>query len=162
FGFVPMFGAPTKQLVIKSYSGGAHCCESALIADLLPKFRVLFNSDEYRLNFIGTGGRDSNGALDFCMRNETWAYFPADHAHSPSVAAYFRYDSGTGRYIPDVELRASELTALRKQMSEIRGWNRGEQVSGDARGQFSDEGYYRQRVLEVTLKYIYGGEPEAG
>jgi TonB family protein len=44
-GFFPLFKNENReQLIVRIWSGGAHCCDTYWIADLLPEFRILYRS----------------------------------------------------------------------------------------------------------------------
>jgi len=150
----PLTASAGRQLVIKSYSGGAHCCESMLIADPAPSFRVLFRSTDYNLNFISFDGRDERGAARFCMENEAWDHFPDNHADSPFVLACFHYEPSSAAYVPNRNLSPERLKRIDREIAEVH-------APPAASGKWS-EAVHRKRILDVTLAWIYAGRSSDG
>src|ERR1043166_3271297 len=56
YGTIDLLGTKTLQLVIFTYSGGAHCCYDYAIYDLKPNLRLIYDSTNYNsANDIGDG-----------------------------------------------------------------------------------------------------------
>ena len=47
---VDLLNAQSKQLLLRMYTGGNHCCDIIRIYDLGPRLRLLFRSSDYDLN----------------------------------------------------------------------------------------------------------------
>ena len=103
YGFFNFLGGGASQLVIHSYSGGAHCCDDYYIYNLGPKFRELYMSGNYDSgNEIGNElmpiDIDDDGIFEFQQRVMAFDYFRSSHADSVFPLAIFAYDPKKGRY----------------------------------------------------------------
>lgn len=97
FGLFNFLGGRDKQLIVHTYSGGAHCCYDYMIYDLSPGFRKIYDSRKYdAANDIGNElfpeDMDGDGVYEF--RRDVMAYdsFHASHADSVFPPAIFEYD----------------------------------------------------------------------
>ena len=53
FGLFSLLGGTSKQLVILQYTGGAHCCWTYRIYDFHPNLHVIFDDENYGLDYLG-------------------------------------------------------------------------------------------------------------
>ncbi|HEY7183241.1 MAG TPA: hypothetical protein VIC84_17545 [Blastocatellia bacterium] len=158
-GLFNFLGGQSKQLIVEGYSGGAHCCMDYRIIDLSPKYRVLYDSNEWR---VGSGltpvDLDKDGVFEFIQSVMTFDYFYVSHARSPFPKAIFKYDLKTGKYLPANNLFPDEVAQdLDKDMAEVA------QFKQDPEG---SDAYEREEyvaaALRTLLKYVYSGrEPQA-
>ncbi len=103
YGFFNFLRTKNKQLVVFTYSGGAHCCYDYYILDLRDKLRILYDSSNLdSANEIGSElvpvDINADGVFEFHRRIETFAYFHASYAESNKPTALFAYDRTKGRY----------------------------------------------------------------
>ena len=102
YGFFNLLGENHEQLIIFTYSGGAHCCYDYIIYDLKPDFHVIYDSR----NFNGNIGNelitvDIDGDSVFEIRQDVTAFdymSPGGHATSTFPPAVFSYDSKKKHY----------------------------------------------------------------
>src|SRR4029079_3642213 len=105
YGLFDFLGTGKKQLVVHTYSGGAHCCYDYVIYDLSPKFRTIYDS---RLQDSGNDvgnelvPTDLNGDGVYEIRQDVMAfdYWFASHANSIFPPAILQYDKKSGHYRP--------------------------------------------------------------
>ena len=95
--FSNFLGGEKKQLIVHTYSGGAHCCYDYYIFDLTPRFRTIYSSAKFDSgNEIGSElvpvDIDGDGVFEFHRRVESFAYFYASYADSNKPTALFAYD----------------------------------------------------------------------
>jgi hypothetical protein len=95
FGLFNFLGGKDKQLIIHTYSGGAHCCYAYFIYDLSPGFRKIYDSTRYdAANDIGNElfpvDIDNDGVYEFRRDVMAYDYFHASHADSVFPSAIFR------------------------------------------------------------------------
>lgn len=103
FGFFDFLGRGDKQLVVFTYSGGAHCCYDYTIFDFEPRFRVIYDSSKYdSANEIGSElvpvDMDLDGVFEFHQRIEAFSYFHASYAASNKPTAVFAYNKKRRTY----------------------------------------------------------------
>lgn len=165
FGLFPLLKTENReQLVVRIWSGGAHCCDTIWVADLNPEFRLLYKSATYSLNvMIGAADLDGDGNAELWQENRTFDYFCGSFADSPDVRAYFRYDSKIGRYVPannrfaEHALHDAALSSVR-----LRDINTRERITFDELPENVSPGRYCQLVLNMALPMIYAGHADAG
>lgn len=103
YGFFNFLGKKSKQLVVFKYSGGAHCCDDYVIYDLVPGFRVVYDSEKYDSgseigNHLKPVDIDKDGVFEFKRDVMAFDYFYASHADSVFPPVVFGYDKETGVY----------------------------------------------------------------
>lgn len=150
----------TKQLIVMEYSGGAHCCWSFEIYDLLPTFRKIYDEGNYDVGYpLFPKDINHDGIPEIERTILTFDYFHASHASSVFPTAIFTYDRRRKKYTPAnrqfsdylLENIEHDIEAAQKTISLYEG----KEVS-----EF-EERYY-QAIVQVVLKYIYAGQKEKG
>lgn len=149
-GLVSLLGKRTNQLIIQQYSGGAHCCLSWRIYDLYPKFRLIFDSDQYPIGDAMEDAElidlDRDGQLEFAHQSNQFAYFD-DACFTclllPDVV--FRFDRRTQRYLPANHI--FKKYALRQVPFDLERLRSSE----------DNPSKYWAYTLDVVLRYIYAG-----
>ena len=166
FGLFDFLGRGDKQLIIRTYSGGGHCCTDYYIYDLSAKFRIVYNSSKYdSANEIGSElvpvDIDGDGIYEFYQDVMAFDYDGAGgHASASFPPAIFRFDRGSGRFdlatkrFPKFVLAqlSKNLTYLDKEIAE----NKDTYVSADDRAEYDEE----YRVRETFLFWMYAGKRE--
>ena len=101
YGFFNFLGDADKQLIVHTYSGGAHCCYDYIIYDLQPNFRVLYDSRKFD-RLVGSQlipvDINKDGVFEFEQSVMSFDYFYASHAGSIFPPAVFVYDKKENRY----------------------------------------------------------------
>ncbi len=106
YGFIELLGKGSKQLIVFTYSGGAHCCYDYVIYNLKPTLRVLYDSNKYdSANVVGNElvpiDIDGDGILEFYQDVMAFDYMgAAGHAGATFPPAIFRYDIHARKYVP--------------------------------------------------------------
>jgi hypothetical protein len=165
FGFFPLFkNESRKQLVVKIWSGGAHCCDTYWIADLLPEFRILYKSANYDFNaMLGADDLDGDGSVEFWQENRTFDYFCGSFADSPEVRAYFKYDSKARYYLPaNGRFAEHALKDVASQTARLQAINTDQRLTFDDLPENFGPARYCQLVLSVALPLIYAGHADEG
>lgn len=103
FGLFNFLGGKDKQLVVFTYSGGAHCCYDYRIYDLNPGFRKIYDSTPLdSANDIGNElfpvDINNDGVYEFRRDVMAFDYFHAGHADAVFPPAIFEYDKRRGQY----------------------------------------------------------------
>ena len=142
-GLLSLLGNELKQLIIEQYSGGASCCYSYKIYQLLPQLRLIFDDQTYKTGYypLEIEGEEKlilirmiRPLTDFC------------NACTLVTIAVFSYDSNLGRYVLSNKNFANYI--LQRQHSQ-RSKNK------------LDENEKRE-ILSAFLDYVYAGrEAEA-
>jgi hypothetical protein len=167
FALYPLLGKNTKQLIVTQFSGGLHCCWSYWIYDLYPKFRLIFNGDQWS---VGDGfdelefqNLDADRALEFTQKILTFDYFDdLPYVSSPQPTIVFKYDPKLGKYYPANWRFVSFLfKGVAEEIKEIQKYNEDLRKS-DVKIYADRFDLYRINALDVILRYIYvGREREA-
>jgi hypothetical protein len=103
FGLFNFLGGKDEQLVVHTYSGGAHCCYDYRIYDLDPGFRKIYDSTPLdSANDIGNElfpvDINKDGVFEFRRDVMAFDYFHAGHADAVFPPAIFEYDKRRGQY----------------------------------------------------------------
>ncbi|MBA2523314.1 MAG: hypothetical protein H0V25_08275 [Solirubrobacterales bacterium] len=138
-------GGQAKQLVVSQTipRGGRHW-----VINLASDFRVVYDSDEYRV------GREDLGVLDidkdgrYEILQEITAFYGFNNfssAETPLPLIIFKYDEKAGKYLPANHL--FQEYALKGIESEIGNLN-------------SDESGYLSKRLDIALQYVFAGKEQ--
>ncbi|MGD8403200.1 MAG: VCBS repeat-containing protein [Anaerolineales bacterium] len=140
------------DLVVETYSGGAHCCFGTQVFSLRPSGAALI-LQKPESNAGGTfEDLDADGIFEFITYDDSLAYQYCPYAAGVAVKVIMAYDHGQDRYIPASprfskqyaeEITANELRALAAP-SELGEW----------------EGTNICAILPLVLDYLYLGQPD--
>jgi len=135
------------DLVLETYSGGAHCCFSSIVYELGPSLDRALQTREGNC-----GGDfedlDGDGVLEFITCDDIFAYVYCSFAGSPLVKVILAYQPGQG-YLP-----ASSRFAHLYADDIIRHTEQAKKTSVES---------YESpecQVLPLVLDYLYTGQPE--
>jgi len=149
-------GSGHPNVIIESYSGGAHCCFETLVYDLAETLVPIGLPASPGGNAPGEFvDLDGDSVFEFRTCDDSFAYAYCSYAGSPCVPAVLVYDSGQRRYAPKSyacpELYRDEirLDTERAKLALIGG------------GDTGWDGTPKCDVLPLVLDYLYSGEPEA-
>jgi len=144
-------GDQTVEVVIETFTGGAHCCFATHVYGLGP---VPVKIMETRPSNCGGQFRDldGNGALEFVTCDDIFAYAYCSYAASPFVTAVLGYQPGVG-YVPVSPAFAviyeADLDRLRTQAETGQPGDLGEW-----------DGSSKCSVLPYVLALLYSGQSE--
>lgn len=159
YGLFNFLGKKDKQLIVFTYSGGAHCCEDYVIYDLKPAFRVIYDSEKYdSADEIGSDlipvDVDRDGIFEFQRNIMAFDYFFASHADSVFPPVIFAYDKKAGAY--DFANKKFPGFVL-KELEENLAWLRKNRKSENESQKQMNERYI---VRKTFLNLVYAGKEE--
>ena len=140
------------DLVVETFSGGAHCCLGTQVYSLQPDAAVLI----LKKPESNAGGYfedlDSDGIFEFITYDDSFAYQYCPYAAGVSVKVIMAYDAGQDRYLP-------ASPRFPEQYTEEIATN--EQRALAAPGELGE--WYGTNVcaiLPLVLDYLYLGQPD--
>lgn len=127
FRFIP---GRRKQLVVHTYSGGAHCCYDYHIFDLSSsQLRTLYDSSRYNSatqigNALTPVDIDKDGTYEFyqdVMAFDYWGF--AGHASATFPPAIFAFDSGTQKFVfANRRFHAYVIRLMKQNLAQLKAW----------------------------------------
>ena len=144
-------GEGQPDVVIETFSGGAHCCFSTLVYDLGPALTKVMETPQS--NCSGQfEDLDGDGAFEFVTCDDLFACTYCACAFSPFVRVILQYEPGRG-YVP-ASPRFADLYA--GEIGEHTQW--AQDVSPDELGSWDET--IKCRVLPLVLDYLYIGQAD--
>jgi hypothetical protein len=142
-------GEGHPDVVIETFTGGAHCCFSTLVYDLGPTLTQVLHTPE-----SNCGGQfedlDGDEVLEFVTCDDLFAYSYCPYASSPAVQVILQYEADQG-YVPTSPRFAhlyAEAVALHTRMAE-----------GASAGELGEwDGTTKCALLPLMLDYLYTGQ----
>jgi hypothetical protein len=158
FGLFSLLGGASKQLVILQYTGGAHCCWTYRIYDFHPNLRVIFDDEDYGLDYLGyellPRDIDGDGKFELTQAVMTFDYFHMSHASSVFPVAVFSYNEKSRTYVPaNQRFPAYVLEGLENDLKALESVSRNVNAAD-----VQNKEEYLSAVLRVLLKRIYAGD----
>jgi hypothetical protein len=163
----PQFGIPAikngtdvtgrghPDMIVSSYTGGAHCCMFHYVFELEPAFRLLatLNDADDDLSHFSHLGDD--GQYYFVTADWTFAYWPGSFASSPNhsvVLRYLRNDDAGSYHIAWDKMRRPAPTSQEwdKYLAEVRRALTDDGLPGDRAA----------AIWDKVLDLIYTGHSE--
>jgi len=157
YGLFNFLDSPQKQLVVFTYSGGAHCCYDYTIFDLEPGLRTIYDSTRSDSgNEIGNSlvpvDIDGDGVFEFHRDVMAFDYMgSAGHAGASFPPAIFADDRSSGKFAPATKRFPGFVT---EQLREILS---DKEEPTDIDPDVLDE----IRVRTKFLYMVYAGERDA-
>jgi hypothetical protein len=144
-------GEGYPDVIIETYTGGAHCCFSTIVYDLGPTLTKVLESPQ-----SNCGGSfedlDGDGVFEFVTCDDLFAYAYCSFAASPIVQVILQYEPGRG-YVPAsprfAHLYAGPI-ATHTQMAEA--------AQPEGLGEW--DATTKCAVLSLVLDYLYTGQAE--
>ncbi|MEW5826520.1 MAG: VCBS repeat-containing protein [Candidatus Bipolaricaulota bacterium] len=147
-------GTGYPDLIIETYSGGAHCCFAVAVYDLSSTLVSIDVPASPGGNAPG-GFVDLNGdgVFEFETRDDSFAYTYCCFADSPATLAILEYSPAEGKYVP-ASYRYPNLyqDEIARHTERARA-----RVSEEADGGW--DGTDKCDVLPLVLDYLYSGDP---
>jgi len=158
FGLFSLLGGESKQLIILQYTGGAHCCWTYRIYDFQPNLHVIFDDENYGLDYLGyelhPEDMDGDGVFELTQAVMIFDYFHMSHASSVFPSAVFSYDKKSRVYIPANErFSAYVLDDIENDLKALKSVSRDVDATD-----LQNREVYLSAVLRVLLKRIYAGD----
>ena len=158
YGLFNFLGTTNKQLVVFSYSGGAHCCSDYAIFDFVPKFRVVYDSNiADSVNEVGNElvpiDIDGDGVFEFHRDVMAFDYMgAAGHAGTSFPPAIFAFDKKAAKYVPATKRFPGFVEKqLENVLSEL-----------DITPETDVEALNEYRVRTKFLYMVYAGQRDSG
>jgi hypothetical protein len=146
-------GRGRPDMIISSWSGGAHCCSEHLIFELEPEFRLLAtleDADDDQAHF----DHFKDGHYYYYTGDWTFAYWPSCFACSPSATVTLRFvdDAHGGAFHLALDKMQKAAPTNAKWNSELRA----AQKSANA-GDITSIGI---TLWGPVLNFLYDGHPD--
>jgi hypothetical protein len=163
FGFFNLLGKKDKQLIVHTYSGGAHCCYSYHIYDLEPKFREIYRSDRFdEANAIGNElvpvDIDGDGIYEFRQSVMTFDFVTTRYAGSVFPPAIFSYSAKKGRYeLANRKYPGYVIKELQEQLDGFPDWVRECNAYG---AKITPAEIERKYIVYTFIYILYAGQQD--
>jgi hypothetical protein len=147
-------GDGQPDVVVSSWSGGAHCCYTTAVVSVGPEVRPVLDlsTGNCQGEFVDL---DGDGTLEFVTCDDAWAYDYCSFADSPLPRVVYAYDAAAGRYKPDTPRFASRYRdELATSLEEAQEWMR----TSNGR----DPGVDKCRLLQPALGLMFSGRLDDG
>ena len=146
---IDITGEGHPDVIIETYTGGAHCCFGTIVYDLGPTLTKVLDSPQS--NCAGYF-EDLNGdsALEFVTCDDLFAYTYCPYAASPVVTAILQYTPGDGFVAasPSFGHQYEDQFVRHREMAE-----------GAEPGEFGEwDGTTKCAVLPLVLDHLYSGQ----
>lgn len=139
------------DLVIHTYSGGAHCCFSTIIYQLGPTLTKILETPQ-----SNCGGNlldlDGDGVYEYVTCDDSFAYKYCCYAGSPMVRAVLKYEPDRGYVLASPEFAELYANDIAASMALAKNGEPGGNCEWDETTKCS--------VLPVVLNYLYAGQPD--
>lgn len=140
------------EIIVNSYTGGAHCCSSVFVASMTgtaaqPILQTVASNCGGR--FIDLNG---DGVMEYDTCDDSFAYAYCSYAASPIVRVVYQFDPAKG-YVP-----ASPKFASLYEESITQDMQRAEQAAPGEYGE--NDNTNKCSVLPVVLDYLYSGQTD--
>ena len=161
YGLFNFLGKKDKQLVIFTYSGGAHCCYGYSVFDLYPRFKILYDSTDSDSvgNELVPIDIDGDGVYEFYQDVMAFDYeAPGGHATSTFPPSIFAFDPKTQAFQNANRRFASlVLKKLKENLADLGPWAEDSAKRGTIIPQSElDEIYVREEFLYM----VYAGQKD--
>lgn len=164
YGFFNFLGESEKQLIIHTYSGGAHCCYDYYIYDLKPNFRKIYDSSKFSsVNEIGDDlfpiDIDKDGVFEFRQDVMAFDYMaPGGHATATFPPAIFQFNKKKSYFeLANKKFPNFVLDELKKNIDGLAGWAKDQEKYGT---KIKQEEIDEITVRDTFLYWIYAGKRE--
>jgi hypothetical protein len=148
-------GDSLREVVVSTWSGGAHCCYSTSIYSISGQVRPVLTIETGHCGPGELMDLDGNGTLELITCDDRWAYAHCSFAESPFPRVVFAYDGARGNYHPATPRYAAlfrddiarETAEARKKLASEGG---------------KDPGVDKCTVLQPALSLMYVGLMDEG
>ena len=143
-------GTGRPNVVIREYSGGAHCCTTNYIFELAEPFKVIeIHSRDFPIRFKELDGRPG---LEIILLDTIFLFWKTGLPDSPTPRVILRYGQGGYRIATDLikapPMNRKEMLRRAKEIRTSTLWGRYECCPLD------------DRLLRVAVDLIYTGNAE--
>ena len=143
------------DVIIETYSGGAHCCFSTQVYSLGEKPILILKKPES--NISGEfEDLDDDGIYEYITADDIFAYEYCPFVSSPIVKVIMAYDEQAGRYLPASPNFPNEY--IKEIEENTQSADRVARANINENGEWDDT--TKCSVLPLVLDYIYLGDLE--
>ena len=152
-------GDRLPDLVVSTWSGGAHCCYSTTIHSVGREVRPLLSIETGNCGPGEFMDLDGNGTMEFITCDDRWGYAHCSFAESPFPSVVLAYDAARGEYSPATPRYAARLRDdIARQTAEAR-----KKLAADGGKDLGvDKCTVLQPALEPDVRRTHGRGPAAG
>jgi hypothetical protein len=148
-------GDGSADLVVTSWSGGAHCCYSTQVYSVGAEVRRILSLDTGHCGPGEFADLDGDGWLEFTTCDDQWAYAYCSFADSPFPRVVYAYDPVRGDYAP-----ATPRYAIRFRDELALSLGGAQTWMAESGGK--DPGLDKCRLLQPVLGLMYAGRIDDG
>ncbi len=140
------------DLVVETYSGGAHCCFGTYVYSLRPTgpILILYKPESNAGGYFENLGADQ--VSEFITYDDSFAYQYCPYAAGVTVKVIMAYEPGQDRYLPASPRFPEQYTEEIVTNEERAGYAPGELGEWD--------GTNICAILPLALDYLYMGQPD--
>jgi hypothetical protein len=142
-------GQGHPDMIVASWSGGAHCCTKRYVLELEPRLRVVAKVED-RDSDLGHFERLSDGSYEY-LSWDIWSYWPQSFASSVSHEVRLRWVGDALRL--DVE-------RMKKQAPTQQEWQSDLDAVGQTVKDGGVSGEFAAPLWDKVLDFIYSGRSE--
>lgn len=114
-------GNGIPDLVVKEWTGGAHCCYRLHVFELGERFRFIQTIEAEHSDLAWFENLDEDPALELAMNDWSFAYWRTSFATSPAPRVVLKYRDGRYRVAPELMRRSPPSPeSFREMAREIR------------------------------------------
>jgi hypothetical protein len=147
-------GEGNPDVIIETYSGGAHCCSATFVYDLGPTLAKVDVLSSPNGNSCGSfQDLDGDGVYEFVDADDSFAYRYCAFAVSPAVRVILKYEPGVG-YVP----ASPEFAHL--YAGDIARHTRWAECADEGAAREGWDDTPKCAVLPLVLDYLYSGQIE--
>jgi hypothetical protein len=144
-------GEGRPDMIVTSWSGGAHCCYTHYVFELEPKFRLLAKIDDGDTDLAHFEKLDNNRGYSY-VTSDIWSYWPSSFASSVSHAVLLRWDGDKFRL---------DLEKMRKPPPTAQQWKAALKDVDDALKDGGDtRGALGVTLWDTVLDLVYTGHSD--
>lgn len=146
-------GDGLPEVVLETYSGGAHCCFTNIIYTMSgSSIHEILHSVESNCGGL-LKDLDGDGVMEYDTCDDSFAYAYCPFVASPAVRVIYAYDPAQGKYVPATPKFANLFTDQIAQDTQ-----RAETGKPGDDGEFDNSN--KCSVLPVVLDYLYSGQTD--
>jgi len=142
------------DIILHTYTGGAHCCSSARIYTLLPQNPLLIYQARESNCPINLTDVNYDTTYEIVTCDDSFAYLYCPYASTYAQQVILKYDPSRMTYIP----ATAELIGVMSDFHFQVDMSTAQNAVGGAYGEW--DGTTKCQMLPAVLGYLYTGQPD--